>query len=93
MAAWKSPSVRLSSCQPLQVDVYAFAILLYECITGDQAWADLDHPMQVSRGSSSGYASWRAGIMNWHSSARGRQANPKGWEKLAALFIPWLRSG
>ena len=30
-----------------KVDVYAFAVTLWECITGEQAWAELDHPMQI----------------------------------------------
>ena len=30
-----------------KVDVYAFGVTLWECVTGDQAWVELDHPMQV----------------------------------------------
>lgn len=31
----------------LQVDQFAFAIILNECMTGQQPWQDLQHPMQV----------------------------------------------
>jgi serine/threonine protein kinase len=31
-----------------KVDVYAFGVLLFECVTGNQAWSELEHPMQVS---------------------------------------------
>lgn len=30
-----------------KVDVYAFAMTLWECLTGQQPWADLHNPMQV----------------------------------------------
>jgi hypothetical protein len=31
-----------------QVDVFSFAMLMWECISGEQAWEELDHPMQAS---------------------------------------------
>lgn len=30
-----------------KVDVYAFGMLMWECITRSQPWADLHNPMQV----------------------------------------------
>ncbi|GAX76292.1 hypothetical protein CEUSTIGMA_g3737.t1 [Chlamydomonas eustigma] len=30
-----------------KVDVYAFGILMFECMSGHQAWSDLEHPMQI----------------------------------------------
>lgn len=32
-----------------KVDVFSFAMLMWECVSGQQAWEDLDHPMQVGR--------------------------------------------
>ncbi len=32
-----------------KVDVYAFAMSLWECLTGQQPWADLHNPMQGRR--------------------------------------------
>jgi len=30
-----------------KVDQYAFGVCLWEMATGEQPWAELDHPMQV----------------------------------------------
>ncbi len=30
-----------------RVDQWAFGVLLWEMLTGQQPWADLDHPMQA----------------------------------------------
>ena len=30
-----------------KIDVYSFGVLLWECLTGEVPWSDLDSPMQV----------------------------------------------
>ena len=46
-----------------KVDIYSFGVLLWECLSGKQPWAELDHPMQVS--TTGRYIAFTACMVGW----------------------------
>lgn len=77
-AAYTAPEVFSAGNVNERADVFGFAVLLWECLTGQEPWAECSSPMQV-RMREEWVSGWVARPVAWLTSAHAPGSGTLGW--------------